>query len=369
MRVYVRTPATHAPLFFSKFITHLLIEMATVSVTCNGCDFDPWLFIKNFHSENEAFLDYLKAHGVLPTSVTCPNCEIQCRYRTDRHQFVCDQWHNVAKTKRRRRCNYSVSLYKGTFLDKTHLPPWEIGLFINHWLLKKFDHDTILKCLHWSMRTSIDWRSFCSEVTLSWLNDQEPIGGIDIIVEIDETFFVKAKYGRGRELRQIWVFGGIERVSKKKFIVPLHKEGQDRSARTLIPLIKKYIRPGSIVISDGWAAYNTVGQEGYTHKVINHSEQFVDTNDPVIHTQTIERAWRDLKEWVKRPGLRTDYFEQYFGRYLFIDSFPNNSHHHFFLEAGKLYPPHGARERPSGQEDLSESEEPSASASTDTDEA
>ena len=44
-----------------------------------------------------------------------------------------------------RQCNYTVSLYKGTFLDKTHLPPWEVSLFVNHWLQKTFDHDFFLE--------------------------------------------------------------------------------------------------------------------------------------------------------------------------------------------------------------------------------
>ena len=225
---------------------------------------------------------------------------------------------------------------------------------MNHWLQKFFDHDTVFKCLNWSRQSSVDWRSFCSEVTVNWLNNQEPIGGQGVIVEIDETFFVKQKYNRGRELRQIWLFGGIERESKKKFIVPLHRQDQDRSARTLIPLIKQYIKSGSIVISDGWLAYKNLSKEGYTHRVINHSENFVDPDDPTVHTQTIERQWRNLKEWTKRPGLRTQYFEQYFGRYLFLDNFREAPHHQFFLEAGKLYPPHGTRERPSSQEEEEE---------------
>ena len=143
----------------------------------------------------------------------------------------------------------------------------------------------------------------------------------------------------------MWVFGGIERVSKKKFIVPLHKDGQDRSANTLIPLIKKFILPGSVIISDGWSAYNTIGNEGYTHKVVNHSENFVDPDDPSVHTQTIERLWRDVKEWCKRPGIRFEYFEQYFARYLFIKKYrsKNLAFHRFFLAAANLYQPLGNR--------------------------
>ena len=121
---------------------------------------------------------------------------------------------------------------------------------------------TIRKCLKWSSNTRLDRRSFCSEVSFDWLHNQEPIGGTDIIDEIDETYFVKRKYDRGRQLRDVWLFRGVERISKKKFIIPLHEEGQDRSSRTLIPLIKQYIRPGSIVISDGRTSYRTVANEG-----------------------------------------------------------------------------------------------------------
>ena len=172
-------------------------------------------------------------------------------------------------------------------------------------------------------------------MTQHWLRNHEPIGSKNIIIDIDETFFVKHKYRR--LLRQVWIFGGIEWVSKKKFIIPLHEEGQDRSVNTLIPLIKEYILPGSIIISDGWAAYSSLSEEGYTHKVVNHSETFVDTEDRVIHTQTIERLWRDLTEWVKRPGLKTNYFEQYFSRYLFLNTFPDDTLRHFYITAGQLY--------------------------------
>ena len=282
--------------------------MAIVDVSCNGCSTDYFRFIKNFHSDNDNALDYLKAHGVLPTSVNCESCSLPCFYRSDRNSFYCRRSTPIAKCKRRKTCNYTVSLYKGTFLSRTRLPPWEILLFVNHWIQKFWNHNTILECLHWSRSISVDWRSFCSEVTLHWLHNQDTIGGPDIIVEIDETFFVKSKYERGRQLSQVWLFGGIERVSKRKFIIPLHLEGQDRSARTLIPLIKQYIRAGSVVMSDGWAAYRTLKDEGYSHKVINHSEEFVDPDDRSVHTQTIERLWRDVKEWTKRPGMKTEYF-------------------------------------------------------------
>ena len=135
--------------------------------------------------------------------------------------------------------------------------------------------------------------------------------------------------------------GGVERISKKRFVIPLvGPVGEKRDKGTLLPLIKKFIRAGSIIVSDRWGAYHTLKDHGYTHYMINHSEHFVDPADCEIHTQNIERLWRDVKEWVKRPGIRSRFLYQYLARYLFVkDQDEESLLHHFFLQAARLYPP------------------------------
>lgn len=78
--------------------------------------------------------------------------------------------------------------------------------------------------------------------------DNVKIGGIDKIVEIDEAKVGRRKYHKGRLITGQWVFGGIERESKKIFIIPV----EDRKSETLIPIIRQYIEPGSIIYSDCW---------------------------------------------------------------------------------------------------------------------
>lgn len=98
-------------------------------------------------------------------------------------------------------------------------------------------------------RTAVDWNNFCREVVVfSSFQTQLQIGGHGIIVEIDESKIGKRKYHRGHPVEGQWVFGGVERETNKCFIVPV----QDRSKETLLPLIKKYVRPGSVIISDFW---------------------------------------------------------------------------------------------------------------------
>ena len=47
-----------------------------------------------------------------------------------------------------------------------------------------------------------------------------------------------------------WVSRGIEKGSKNAFMVVV----PDRTMNTLIPIIHKYIRTGSIIMSDEWRA-------------------------------------------------------------------------------------------------------------------
>ena len=166
------------------------------------------------------------------------------------------------------------------FSEQTCLEPWQIVGYINMWLDKSFCHRLARENLGIQTKTSIDWRSFCSEVVESWFDRQEPIGGDGIVVEIDESLIVRRrKYNRGRLRQQVWLFGGIERVSKKRFVIPLLSGREEqplaRDKDTLLPIIKKFILPGSTIVSDSWAAYKCLDEEGYRHWSVNHSVNFV----------------------------------------------------------------------------------------------
>ena len=65
------------------------------------------------------------------------------------------------------------------------------------------------------------------------------LGSTKFLVEIDETLKSRRKYGRGQMRKQIWLFGGIERVSKRRFVFPLTGSvGHKSNKETLIALIK-----------------------------------------------------------------------------------------------------------------------------------
>lgn len=90
-----------------------------------------------------------------------------------------------------------------------------------------------------------------------------------------------------------------------------------RSAETLLSIIRKHIASDSIIHTDKWCGYDTLRYENsYTHRTVNHSTHFVDPQTGV-HTQNIERLWRDLRAGIPRYGTRDYCFTNYLAKFLF----------------------------------------------------
>ena len=313
---------------------------ATMQFDCTGCSLSFYIIISNYFRKEEEAITFFRNHGVLPSAVECPNCKEPCTYTKSKQAWRCRRTITsvVRRRKTKKTCTFQISDRKGTFLEKTKLASWQVLHFTNAWLDKSFSQDHVMTNLGISNSTVVDWNRFCFEVVAVWYENQESVGGDQVIVEIDETLFVKRKYNRGRILKEVWLFGGIERTSKRAFIVALDGDDDDRSAAGLLPIIKKFIKPGSIIVSDKWKAYSNLNREGYTHWSVNHSKEFVAADDERVHTQNIERLWQDLKERTKRPGNVKRRVQQYLARYLFVKTFGKNCLHEFLHQAALLYP-------------------------------
>ena len=83
------------------------------------------------------------------------------------------------------------------------------------------------------------------------------------------------KYGRGEAQKSDdWVFGGVERDGANGFLEVVAR----RNAATLIPLIQKWILPGTIIYSDAWKAYSSLRYVNYVllrnnNKLVFFSQQ------------------------------------------------------------------------------------------------
>lgn len=304
---------------------------------CAGCPATEYEVIQNYLNKDKEALKVFESHGIIPTKRRCERCNTELEVNSEERHFRCyKRFKRDPKSKKVTRCNYFASQNKDTWLDKAKLEPSKNLLFINAFLRKSFTQALCEKNIGLRPATIVDWKSFCSEVCVNWLDNQEPIGGPGKVVEIDESKFGKRKYNVGRLVDGVWVFGGVERGTKRRFVLPVEK----RNAATLIPLCKKYILPGTTVYSDSWRAYSSLKDEGYTHFVVNHSKHFVDP-ETGIHTNNIERVWKDIKSWVLRPGNKKSHYKQYFARYLFAYEHPDHKTilHHFLQEIARLYPP------------------------------
>lgn len=132
------------------------------------------------------------------------------------------------------------------------------------------------------------------------------------IVEIDEAKIGKRKYGKGRIVKGQWVFGGIDRETKKIFIEPV----PSRSSKNLLEIIKRRIAPNTTIYSDCWKAYNCLTEEGFVHCSVNHKMNFVDP-ETSAHTQNIERVWRDLRSAIPKYGIINKHYSAYIAEFLF----------------------------------------------------
>uniref|UniRef100_A0A0L8HXW1 ISXO2-like transposase domain-containing protein n=1 Tax=Octopus bimaculoides TaxID=37653 RepID=A0A0L8HXW1_OCTBM len=91
-----------------------------------------------------------------------------------------------------------------------------------------------------------------TDITSNYLlRNPYQIGGLGHIIEIDESMMCKHKYN-----------GGWDREDKNRFLVFV----PDRPSETFLPLIKKFIKPGTTIYSDCWSAYNGITEIYVTPK-------------------------------------------------------------------------------------------------------
>ncbi len=155
-------------------------------------------------------------------------------------------------------------------------------------------------------------------------SEQEMLDGI---VESDETFVggknknrhkdKKVPKSQGRSFKdKTPVLGLLQRGGMlRTFVIP------NTSGETIKPLIYKNVERGCRFISDEWKAYRRLWIH-YDHKVIHHSKkQYVNLDDPTIHTNTIEGFWGIFKRgyngnynWMSRKHLQR-YMDEFTFRY------------------------------------------------------
>ena len=254
--------------------------------------------LNNYLVNKDCLIEWLKEQNLIPSSKTCPNCDgpmtwTKTRDRSDGYKWQCRQ-QNVAK-----RHKVELSIRENSWFEQSNLTLEEI-MKLTYWWCCGLTENQIMHQLRLSSATVVDWANFCRKVCEEVIVEKcEPIGEKNVRVQIDESKIDKRKYHRGDLFEGQWVFGGIEGNSRKCFIFPV----EDRSEATLLPLIKKWIKSGSTIISDCWKGYTNLEKNGYEHKTVNHSKEFV--NDDGDNSNKIEGHGRQMKTSLPTHGKKS----------------------------------------------------------------
>ena len=212
---------------------------------------------------------------------------VRYRWKSDQYQYRC------------KKCCTTSSIRTGTFFSKSHLSLQQIICLTFCWAAK-IPATTTVAMAEVCLSSVCQWYQYLREMCSTALieSDDYTLGGDGVVVQIDESVVTKRKYHVGRMVPQQWVFGLYDTVKKIGHIQFV----DDRSADTLIPIIQKHVKPGSIIFSDQWAAYRRLPDYGYIHKTVNHSENFVDPETGVC-TNAIEAYWSRVKRQIRLNWL------------------------------------------------------------------
>lgn len=151
------------------------------------------------------------------------------------------------------------------------------------------------------------------------------IGGPGQHVYVDEALLrgvtTPGRKGSGRAI----VMGMSDGEAVATAIIP------DRRTETLLEVIHRRVRPGSILVTDGFSSYRRLDQLGWERSVVNHSQNIY-VNHEGYSQAAIESYWGALKRMMRSSHLHVSRLNlwKYLGEFNFRYSRRNRSHETFW---------------------------------------
>lgn len=238
----------------------------------------------------ESFLSWLMDLNILKKSHKCKTCKISMilinHHRGDGYIWSCKS----------KKCNKSkLSVRTGSVFAGIKAPLEKIIFIIYEWCAKT-NYDRIKR------EYNINYKLFSTVLGLIRRSynrkNSKLIGGDGKVVEIDESALSKRKYNIGRGLEQVWVVGGICRITKECFFEITKKKDSATLDKIILDNVKEY----SVIITDEWKGYCNVKAHNYAHFTVKHKTEFLCKEMKEVHTQNIENQWRWLKKYLKSRG-------------------------------------------------------------------
>ena len=137
-------------------------------LSCENCLISYGDFCITYSGKIDLLLAFAQRHGLILNELKCPTCGELCRLDCHRKAFRCDKSY-VTRGRRRKKCNFFVSCFKGTWFERSHLDIETNLKFVYLFLQKCFSYEFVRLELKISDKTICDWASFCREVLVSWV--------------------------------------------------------------------------------------------------------------------------------------------------------------------------------------------------------
>ena len=242
--------------------------------------------------DERSLLESLYASGVFYQNKQCSKCGRGMKLYMHEARWRCTK----------NQCCQNASIRSGSFFAHSRLSCCKI-MQLGYMWLNKLPATSIISMSGVSSATVTQFNQYSRQLVADSLEPEDcMIGGEGVIVELDESKLGKRKYHRGHAVEGVWVLGGIERTQEGKVFM---EAVPDRSATTLLEVIRCRVRLGSIVFTDMWKGYDQISSAlGMEHRVVNHSVEFV--SEDGVHTNTIEATWCGLKLLIPRRNRTKD---------------------------------------------------------------
>lgn len=216
----------------------------------------------------------------------CPKCERDSRwYRIKAERAYSCQW-----------CGHHLHPTVGTPFAKTRTPLqlWFYAIFMFTTTRNGVAAKELQRQLGVTYKTA--WR-MGHEIRkhMADVDGNDPIGGLDKVVEIDETLIGGTMKG----------FGGGRHLENKTFLVGMLERGGDVVTKvvpdcrraTLWPVIEANVVKGTNLNTDELRSYIGISLRGYRHQTVNHTAgEYVSPYG--CTTNSIESFWSQLKRGI-----------------------------------------------------------------------
>jgi transposase-like protein len=286
--------------------------------------------MKIFLQSNETF-QYLQEQNLVANIRFCPKCRLMMTPCFDKDTYY--RW-------RCKKCRKSIAARDKTIFANSKLPFTSVMLvLLCFWLSVRQIQTTYLSGVERHIVSKWFTRGRRAMATDEYFTKIK-LGGENRIVEIDEAVFRKRKYHKGRPKPVIWILGMAERaVHGHDKCRVFYKVLKDRSANTILPIIKDHVIPGTLIMTDEWRSYHRIpGIEGmnYKHQTVCHSRTYVDEVTGA-YTNTVEGMWAHLRRWLPQNGVRKRFISEFL--WCFVYKHNRNCTFEDFLTSLRIFSP------------------------------